>query len=158
MKHTAKDICRNNALPWIATGLAGASVICGGCSYAKGDAHSEPQTISLRAEPNLTQSRPSLPPSSGDAELDELRRLALEAPIEELAHNWLYFLDSFGKSYRTDEYLPSGLGRFARHILKTPNLPERAMKRAATLPCIRFAEPFVQKQLAAERIALQNDQ
>ena len=65
------------------------------------------------ADGGATHSGMALPEPSGDADLDELRRLALVAPIEELAKDWLYFLDVFAMEYRNDRYLPQGVIRLA---------------------------------------------
>jgi hypothetical protein len=66
-----------------------------------------------------------LPPTSGDARLDELRRLALVAPIEELAAKWLVFVDTYAQEYRDDSDLPRGVARLIDYVIQNSSLPDR---------------------------------
>lgn len=52
-------------------------------------------------------------PSSGDARLDALRRLAVDAPIEELVSKWNPWFGQFDFEYRTDPVLWKGMDRLA---------------------------------------------
>lgn len=93
-------------------------------------------------------------PTTGNAELDELRRLAVQAPIEELVEKWLYFLDSFAQHYRRDEVLPRGVARLADHVLATPGLPQRRAFATAIAQVIELAEASVQDELSSRAVAL----
>lgn len=88
----------------------------GACGFAAGSNREDAATTA-----------PKLPPPSGNAELDELRRLALVAPIEELVGKHLAFVDSYATSYRDDPYLPHGIDRLISAILDDPDLPDREL-------------------------------
>jgi hypothetical protein len=88
-----------------------------------------------------------LPPPSGDAELDELRRLALEAPIKELAGRWLYFGDVFSKSYRDDQFLPKGIDRLIDHLVATPKFDRRKVAAQFMRDIIIRGEPKFRKDM-----------
>lgn len=55
-------------------------------------------------------------PSSGNVELDELRRLAVKAPIAELVEQGVFFLHKRDTAYPRDEVLWKGVERLARAI------------------------------------------
>lgn len=114
------------------TFLAGAA-LGGACGYAAGVGGAEEQTPSPAND--------DTPPPSGDAELDELRRLALKAPIEELASKWLYFGDVFSKSYRRDPYLPTGINRIIDHLVATPSFDRRKVAAQFMRDIIVRGEP-----------------
>ena len=109
------------------TFLAGAAA-GGACGYSAGAT-------------NVGEGQDALPPASGDAELDELRRLALKAPIEELAGRWLYFGDVFSKSYREDPFLPKGIDRLIDHLVATPNFDQRKVAAQFMRDIIIRGEP-----------------
>jgi hypothetical protein len=111
------------------TFLAGAA-LGGACGYAAGS-----------SAVNTEQQEPKLPPPSGDAELDELRRLAITAPIEELASRWLYFADVFSSSYRKDAYLPTGIERLINHLMSTPDFEQRKLASLFIRDVINRGEP-----------------
>jgi hypothetical protein len=52
-------------------------------------------------------------PSTGDARLEALRWLAVEAPIEELVRKWNPWFSDFSFDYEKDEVLWKGLDRLA---------------------------------------------
>lgn len=52
-------------------------------------------------------------PSSGDARLDALRRLAVDAPIEELVSKWNPWFTEFNFDYERDDILWQGMDRLA---------------------------------------------
>ena len=92
--------------------------------------------------------------STGDAELDELRRLATRAPMEELAAQWLYFTDAFANAYRGDPVLLRGVKRLCRYVLgSNAGRDRRAIARALT-QVIEMADPDVQLALARHLPAL----
>jgi hypothetical protein len=65
------------------------------------------------------------PPLPGNQELEELRRLAVQAPIEELAGNWREFLERRDTAYAEDAVLLVGLVRLAEYLVSNPSAPNR---------------------------------
>ena len=109
----------------------------GACGYAAG--------ISGTGEGSGAQEK--LPESSGNAELDELRRLAIKAPIEELAGKWSYFTDAFSLDYRKDDYLPRGIERLVAHVLQDEGMAQRVIVARVLAQTIELGEPSIQEQL-----------
>ncbi|MBK8100681.1 MAG: hypothetical protein IPK26_26635 [Planctomycetes bacterium] len=70
---------------------------------------------------------PQKPEKTGNPELDELRRLAVEAPIEELSTRYVEFVTRRGRAFAEDEVLVVGLRRLVRHVLAT-QLPDRGLR------------------------------
>jgi len=110
--------------------IAGTS-LGGACGYAMGSQ----QAGGVVAGP---EEKPKDEPlvSSGNAELDELRRLAVKAPIEELMEDAENFLDALHGSYPTDSILWQGVGRIANHMVagyRAPNARVVAMLTAQTI-------------------------
>ncbi len=89
----------------LGTGLGGA------CGYA----------IAAKAEPVVEE---ELKPS-GDVDLDELRRLAVKAPIEELVGQRMLFLNLMSTDYRKDVVLWRGFERLCDAIERDPTFPDR---------------------------------
>lgn len=121
------------------TFLAGLS-IGGACGYAAG-------VRSAGGSP-AGEEGPKLPPSSGDAELDELRRLALVAPIEELVANWSYFLDEFALSYRNDTHLPEGVLRLAGFVESNVDYEQRKLLARVLIDTINRGESHLRDRCA----------
>jgi hypothetical protein len=65
--------------------------------------------------------------TSGDAELDELRRLAVKAPIEELVQRGVLFLNMRDTVYPKDEVLWRGVARLAQEIIARPDPIDRSL-------------------------------
>lgn len=82
-----------------ATGLS----LGGACGYAIGS--------------RRTEGGDEVDVSSGDADLDELRRLAVKAPIEELVKHDLLFITMTTRTYRRDRILWRGMVRLADQVL-----------------------------------------
>ncbi|MFT4839746.1 MAG: hypothetical protein ACI8UD_000201 [Planctomycetota bacterium] len=117
------------------TFLAGAA-LGGACGYAAGssavvEAHDDPKPLQ----------------PSGNAELDELRRLALAAPIDELVKHWPYFADTFATSYRKDEHLPNGIERLIHYVKNNENIDRRRVFARVLAQTIELGEPSLQKKL-----------
>lgn len=66
-------------------------------------------------------------PSSGNVELDELRRLAVKAPIAELVEQRLFFTNTLTDRYREDEVLWRGVRRLGEEILNNSDFPDRRL-------------------------------
>ncbi|MBM4060664.1 MAG: hypothetical protein FJ265_06165 [Planctomycetes bacterium] len=90
------------------TFLAG-TVVGGACGYSLGAARAG---AAPQQEPEL--------PSSNDVELDELRRLAVKAPIDELFEKALPFLHIRVSTYKNDEILWRGVDRLSKEIIENP--------------------------------------
>lgn len=90
--------------------IAGTS-LGGACGYAMGSQ----QAGGVVAGP---EEKPKDEPlvSSGNAELDELRRLAVKAPIEELMGRAEWFFERLHEDYARDDMLWTGVGRICEAI------------------------------------------
>ena len=86
--------------------------------------------------------------SSGDVELDELRRLAVKAPIAELVERRLVFLNSLTKDYRKDEVLWRGVDRLAAAVLVDLSFPDRRVSARLIAQVIDLADPPFQARYA----------
>lgn len=106
-----------------ATGLS----MGGACGYAIG---------SRRAEPAA-----EVEESSGDADLDELRRLAVKAPIEELVKHDLLFITMTTRTYRRDQVLWRGMVRLADRVLADASYPNRRSVARVLVQCFQRVEP-----------------
>lgn len=102
-------------------GIAAISVLlCSACQGARtsGDAS---RAVEIELEP------------SGDIELDEMRRLAVKAPLDELCDKATPFLSLRIHSYREDRILWLGVARLAREIVENPT---RSFRRNTVLVVI----------------------
>jgi hypothetical protein len=86
----------------------------GACGYAAGSARSDGETAADALMP------------TGDADLDELRRLAIEAPIEELTSQWFPFLTLLHDTYQSDEVLWQGAKRICDEAINNESLIDRS--------------------------------
>jgi hypothetical protein len=99
------------------TFLAGAAV-GGACGYSAGAANAatanpaNAQAVDASAEQEL--------PKSGDHELDQLRWLAVKAPLDELFAKAPVFLSTRVSTYKNDEILWKGVERMTREIVDNP--------------------------------------
>lgn len=78
--------------------------------------------------------------TSGDAELDELRRLAVKAPIEELVQRRLVFMNSISGDYRSDPTLWKGIERLCDHVLASPATADRKISARLLAQVIERAD------------------
>ena len=118
-----------------ATFLAGAG-LGGACGYAAG-------TSAVEGNGDA----PSRPKSSGDAVLDDLRRLAVDAPVSELNEKWLYFSDVYSLSYRKDEHLPRGVERLIELVFSNPNLELRTQLAQGLAQFVELGDPVLRDRL-----------
>ena len=116
----------------VGLGLGGACGYSLGASSKGGDGKGDPE--------------PELEPS-GNAELDELRRLAVKAPIEELVEQWIYFIDLYSMDYRKDPVLPKGVERLATFAETTPGFDQRRVLARALIDVISRGEPSLRTAL-----------
>ncbi len=79
---------------------------------------------------------------SGDPEVDELRRLAVQAPIEELMAQAGPFLVMLGQRQAMDVVAWRGVDRIAEQLLGRPDLPQRGM-------LVRFTKQLIDRRQAA---------
>ena len=88
----------------------------GACGYAVG----------VGANREAPVEKPSdAPAPSGDAQLDELRRIAVSAPIEELVEKRDAIIHFATGAYPRDEYLWQGIERLAKATLIGHAIPNR---------------------------------
>jgi hypothetical protein len=92
--------------------------------------------------------------SSGDFELDELRRLAVKAPIEELIEKRLVFLSCVAKEYRRDTILWRGVDRLAKSVQADPQFPDRRISSRLLAQTIELADPKFREEFAEVAKAL----
>ena len=126
----------------------------GACGYAVGASAAPP--VEPAAEPPTTQ--PSTEPAldeplkpSGDVELDELRRLAVKAPIDELIKNRVAFLTLLGRRYPSDEVLWRGVQRLADEVLKRSDYPSRRIAAMSIAQVVENGHPRL-KQLVGDKL------
>lgn len=105
----------------------------GACGYAIG---------SRRAEPAA-----EVEESSGDADLDELRRLAVKAPIEELVKHRLVFVNATFADYPKDATLWKGIGRLAEFVLSDSAMDDKRKFANALAGVIEQADIAVSRDL-----------
>jgi hypothetical protein len=84
---------------------------------------------------------------SGNGELDELRWLAVEAPIEELATKNAVFFMMLDRTYRTDPVLWRGVARLCREALGNERSPHRRMIALLAVPIIEHDQPPAELRL-----------
>lgn len=109
------------------------------CGFAFAAACSTPPA------PPVPTAPPPTPPraSSGNAELDELRRLAVDAPIDELLAFRLVFLIELGSTYRNDPLLWRGVERLCDATLDGTPMP----------PALQAVGPGPDRRLFARLLA-----
>lgn len=78
---------------------------------------------------------------SGDADLDELRRLAVKAPIEELVKHDMLFIRSATVVYPNDRVLWRGLRRLAEEVIAKQAYPNRRIAAGVLIQTINAAVP-----------------
>jgi hypothetical protein len=78
---------------------------------------------------------------TGDNDLDELRRLAVKAPIEELVEKNVLFLMLLDRTYRSDRVLWKGASRLSRHVLSHPEAKDRRIIAKQLVPMIENDGP-----------------
>ncbi|MCB9886116.1 MAG: hypothetical protein H6838_11530 [Planctomycetes bacterium] len=110
------------------------SMIGGACGYSLGVAQGAP--VEATAEKGGGEELGS----SGDAQLDELRRLAVKAPIEELIQKKLEFLGTMSDSYRDDLVLWQGVERLCTAALEQ-SIPDRRLTSRLLIQAIERACP-----------------
>lgn len=111
-----------------ATGLS----LGGACGYAFGARRAE-TTVPAPASDDFEK--------SGDADLDELRRLAVKAPIEELVKHDMLFIRSATVVYPNDRFLWRGLRRLAEEVIAKQGYPNRRIAAGILIQTINAAVP-----------------
>lgn len=92
----------------------------GACGYSIGAA-------GVAAAPDAPKDAPADPDlaPTGDSDLDELRRLAVKAPIEELIEKRLLFVSCLFGDYPKDPVMWKGAGRLCDAVLSPQPVPDR---------------------------------
>lgn len=96
----------------------------GACGYSIASSRS-PDADSGGDKPTPVQDQKL--PVTGDPELDELRRLATRASLDELVATRVHFAHSVSKTYRDDEFLWLGMERLAREVIGRESVPDRRL-------------------------------
>lgn len=109
----------------------------GACGYAAG--------VSGKGEGVREEN--ALPEPSGNAELDELRRLALKAPIEELVGKRDALLHFATSAYPNDKYIWHGIGRLVEATLQGNLIPNRRAFAAWLAQFIERGNPKMTESL-----------
>ena len=94
---------------------------------------------------------------SGDVELDELRRLAVKAPIAELLERQFMFVNAVSKVYQRDVVLWRGVDRLADALIVTVNVKDRRVSARFLAQVIekadsQFSQPLAKKVLELRAI------
>lgn len=101
--------------------LAGAAV-GSACGYTVGAAgHGEPGSAGAAKETNTPAPGDGELTPSGDIELDQLRWLAVKAPLDQLFEKALVLLSTRVSVYKFDEILWRGVDRMSKEIVDNPN-------------------------------------
>jgi hypothetical protein len=112
----------------------------GACGYAAGVQRGQGDQVE-RPAPD----EPLAP--SGDADLDELRRLAVKAPIEELVEHRLTFVYTATTTYRSDKVLWRGIERLCDAALSSREIPNKRIFAKALAQVIELGEPELNQML-----------
>lgn len=81
--------------------------------------------IGVRSAAGVGIETPAVLRPSGNAELDDLRRLAVEAPIEELTRRGPEFIAAFNRNFSDDAILARGVRRLAERVVSDDAVPAR---------------------------------
>ena len=112
------------------------AAVGGACGYS----------IGAKAEAGAAEGDLELAPS-GDVELDELRRLAVKAPISELVEKRLVFLNCVTKIYPKDLVLWRGVARLVDAVLSPEPFSDRRIFAKWIAQVIEAADPAMTKGL-----------
>lgn len=149
-KATSPSMSTRRAFLLASGTFAAGATLGGACGYAMGSqapADGGAGAASPSADPAADES----PKPSGDVELDELRRLAVKAPIEELVKQRPIFLTYFGRRYRKDEILWRGVDRLCQEVLKRPDYPNRLLAANGLVQVVEQGEPGL-KELVGDKV------
>ncbi len=129
--------------------IAGGTFVLGGglggaCGYAMGAG--VPVDANAKASDGGAPGDGELKPS-GDVELDELRRLAVKAPIEELLERRQVFVELVRRSYRKDPVLWRGMHRLATALVRDSSIPQRRVFARVMAQVIEQADQGVASAL-----------
>jgi hypothetical protein len=108
------------AFVFMGAAFAVGSAFGGACGYSVG---ARAANAAASGEPQAPADEPLK--STGNAELDELRRLAVKAPIEELLMRSVDLFAGMSTTYREDAVLWQGIERLCEHVIKTTSFDRR---------------------------------
>jgi hypothetical protein len=127
------------------TTFAVGSVLGGACGYS----------LAASATKDTGTEDGDLAPS-GDVELDELRRLAVKAPIEELVQRRLTFINILTKVYPRDRIGWQGIGRLADEALSSRPFEDRRTFSRWLAQVIEGGDPSLTTELRSRIAALRS--
>jgi hypothetical protein len=135
----------------------GGTAVGGACGYsigvARGESVQQPAGPETPAKPAAGE-EPELG-TSGDIELDELRRLAIKAPLDDLFEKASMFLTMQLKHYKDDPILWRGVERMSREILDNKDKRFDQLIIGVVIQNIRYLEPPPELGLRERMPALQ---
>jgi hypothetical protein len=126
--------------------FAAGMVVGGACGYSAG--------VAAGAEAAPLEPAAEELPKSGDAELDALRALAVQAPIEELMRYARVFIDVITDRYPRDPILWRGVDRICDELLSSGGKYGRLFPRVVA-QAIELADPELVAPLKPKAAALQ---
>jgi hypothetical protein len=124
--------------------------VIAGATFALGAAAGGSYGYSLALAESLPMRAAELLPS-GDGELDELRRLAVEAPVAELVQHRLDFTHGLFRDHPHDPVLWRGIGRLCDAVLGDEPVPDRSAFARTLAHVIERGDPAMTSSLV-ERV------
>lgn len=118
-----------------------------GSTFTLGTAVGGACGYSIAAKPDPVAAGDVALEPTNDVELDELRRLAVKAPIAELIEKRLVFLNSLTKSYPKDEVLWKGASRLADAVLGNRPISDRRLFSRFLAQVIEQGDPLFTQAL-----------
>jgi hypothetical protein len=81
--------------------------------------------------------------ATGDADLDELRQLAIQAPLAELVERQVLFLDQVRSTYHADTFLWYGVARLVEGAVSASLTPATQRSRQRLIQLLDGMDPAV---------------
>jgi len=116
----------------LASSFAAGALIGGACGYSIGTSNA-PASGAAATGGDL--------PSSGDVELDELRWLAVKAPIEKLVEKNALIIMRLYRDYPNELYLWQGIDRLCRTVLAGERPKDQFLIASQLVPLIERRHP-----------------
>lgn len=140
----------------LAGGTFAAGMSLGGaCGYALGARRAAVAPGPADAAADAAAIDEMLKPS-GDVELDELRRLAVKAPIEELVEARPVFLTHFSRKYRSDRILWIGIERLCEAVIARTEITNRRIAAQSIIQVVENCEAQLQAKLSSHLMVLRS--
>jgi hypothetical protein len=125
----------------LASSFAAGALIGGACGYSMGASNAP------AAGSSAAPTADADPPSSGDVELDDLRWLAVKAPIAKLVEKNALFIVRLYRDYPNDPFLWKGIDRLCRTVLAGEQPKDQLLIAKQLVPLIEHNHPPADLQL-----------